>query len=286
MNSIEALLQEKGLEFKPSGHDFLIKCLNPDHEDNNPSLRIDRISGIGHCFACGFSLNLFTYYNKTPNVLNIKLEEVRNKLTHILYLLEGIQLPTNIEHMNDAYRGISADTIKKFGFFTTTDRMPDGTDLSEFILVPLYDANKLVALIGRHKVTDGKPKYKFWPRKATIPIFPPLTVKNNSVILVEGMFDALYLYDNGLENVLCCFGTDSFVSRFNEYEASFKISGVTKFHILFDGDKGGRTGANKTKTFLEKHGYLAEIIELDDGLDPTDLDIEQLFEIKKYINGN
>ena len=285
MNSVESLLAENNLQFTPAGQDYLIKCLNPEHDDNNPSLRIDRISGVGHCFACGFSLNIFNYYNKTPNVLNIKLEEIKQKISKILYEMHGIQLPSQVELIKTGLRGISAETIKEFGFFTTTEKMPDGTDLSEYILVPLYDSGKLMALIGRHKVPDGKPKYKFWPRKAIIPIFPKLSVENNSIVLVEGMFDALFLYDNGIKNVFCCFGTDTFMSRFREYEATFKISNISKFYIMFDGDKAGNSAAAKIQSFLEKHGYLAEIIELGEGLDPTDLDLDQLQETKKYING-
>lgn len=285
MNSVEALLNEQSIRFQPSGHDYLIQCLNPEHDDKNPSLRIDKVSGIGHCFACGFSLNIFTYYNKTPNVLNIKLEEVKDKIKRIMYEMHGINIPSDAVYIKEELRGISAETIQKFKFFTVENKLVDGTDLSEYILVPLYDAGKLMALIGRHKLQDGKPKYKFWPRKAIIPIFPDLYVENNSLVIVEGMFDALYLWDNGLKNVHCCFGTDSFISRFRDFEASFKVAGVSKFFIMFDGDAAGRSSAEKTKTFLEKHGYLAEVIELGDGIDPSDLDYEQVQETIKYVNG-
>ena len=47
---VEELLQEKNLDFKVSGRDYLVKCLNPEHEDTNPSMRIDNITGIFHCF--------------------------------------------------------------------------------------------------------------------------------------------------------------------------------------------------------------------------------------------
>jgi hypothetical protein len=44
--SVEALLIEKGISFTSSGKDYLIKCLNPDHDDSNPSLRVDKINGV------------------------------------------------------------------------------------------------------------------------------------------------------------------------------------------------------------------------------------------------
>ena len=44
----QELLQEKNLDFKLSGRDLLVKCLNPEHEDTNPSMRIDNVTGIFH----------------------------------------------------------------------------------------------------------------------------------------------------------------------------------------------------------------------------------------------
>ena len=53
------ILQERKLEFKVSGRDYLVRCLNPEHEDRNPSMRIDNITGIFNCFSCGYKGNLF-----------------------------------------------------------------------------------------------------------------------------------------------------------------------------------------------------------------------------------
>ena len=40
------ILQERRVEFKSSGQDYLVRCLNPEHEDKHPSMRIDTITGI------------------------------------------------------------------------------------------------------------------------------------------------------------------------------------------------------------------------------------------------
>ena len=52
------LINKNSLAFSVSGRDYLIKCLNPDHEDSNPSFRVDKVSGVAHCFSCGFKTNL------------------------------------------------------------------------------------------------------------------------------------------------------------------------------------------------------------------------------------
>ena len=58
----EELLQSKGIQYQVSGKDAKIHCLNPEHDDTNPSMRVDRITGIFHCFSCGYKGNLFTYF--------------------------------------------------------------------------------------------------------------------------------------------------------------------------------------------------------------------------------
>ena len=44
--TVEELLQSKDVYFIPKGADALVRCLNPDHDDRNPSMRIDRITGV------------------------------------------------------------------------------------------------------------------------------------------------------------------------------------------------------------------------------------------------
>ena len=73
---VEELLQEKRLDFKVSGRDYLVKCLSPDHEDTNPSMRIDNITGIYHCFSCGFRVNIFKHFGAVANYLEIKRQKL------------------------------------------------------------------------------------------------------------------------------------------------------------------------------------------------------------------
>jgi len=41
--TVEELLKSKDVYFIPKGADALVRCLNPEHDDRNPSMRIDRI---------------------------------------------------------------------------------------------------------------------------------------------------------------------------------------------------------------------------------------------------
>ena len=69
---VDELLTAQGIEFRHSGKDYLIRCLSPDHEDRNPSLRIDKTTGIFNCLSCGYSGNLFNHFGEKPYWLQIR----------------------------------------------------------------------------------------------------------------------------------------------------------------------------------------------------------------------
>jgi len=70
----------------------------------------------------------------------------------------------------------------------------------------------------------------------------------NRIILVEGIFDALNLWDKGLKNAVCCFGTQSvdWVKL-----SILKMQGATAVDIMFDGDEAGQLAATKVEGICE-----------------------------------
>ena len=73
--NVEELLNEKEIYFVPKGKDFLVRCISPDHDDGNPSMRIDQITGIFQCFSCGFKGNIFYHFGEKANQLQLKREQ-------------------------------------------------------------------------------------------------------------------------------------------------------------------------------------------------------------------
>ena len=48
--------------------EVLIRCLNPNHDDRNPSMYIgDDVNHIAHCRSCGASYNIFHINNLVNN---------------------------------------------------------------------------------------------------------------------------------------------------------------------------------------------------------------------------
>ena len=78
--NVEDLLLQKGVPYIPKGKDFVVKCLNPEHEDRNPSMRIDQIDGRFNCFSCDFKGNLFTFFGEKFGGLQLKRDLLTKKI--------------------------------------------------------------------------------------------------------------------------------------------------------------------------------------------------------------
>jgi len=275
------LIQKNGLEYKVSGRDYLIRCLNPEHPDTNPSFRVDRVSGIAHCFSCGFKTNIFKYYGVFSNPIPIKIAKLKEKLEELKTMSTGLELPVGATAYTKTFRGISAQTLKRFEAFYTHQV----EKLVDRIIFPIKDiTGKTQVYVARHMLSNGNPRYVNYPSKVQIPVFPPQVPQGgHSLVLVEGIFDMLNLYDKGLQNVVCTFGTNTLQNETKLKLLPFKAQGITHIYILFDGDEAGEKAAQVMKPLIEACEFIVEIITLPDGTDPGELDQENVDSIKEYI---
>jgi DNA primase len=276
------LLQKNDLQFTVSGRDYLIKCLNPDHNDSNPSFRVDKVTGVAHCFACGFKTNLFKYYGVFTNLVPMKIMALKEKLDALKKFGQELELPQGYTPWTKQFRGVSPATLKQFGAFYTNQV----EKLQDRIIFPIKDiTQKTVVYVGRHTMSAGNPRYINYPQGVKIPLFPAhLPGGYSSMVIVEGMFDMLNLYDNGCENVVCAFGTKTLQNDTKQKLLPFRAQGITHIYLLFDGDEAGKSAARDLKPLLETEGFIVEIVELPDGTDPGDLDAENVRSIAEYVN--
>lgn len=278
--AVKDLLKLKHIPFNISGKDYLIKCLNPEHTDTNPSCRVDKITGVTHCFSCGFKTNLFKFYGILTNNTSVRIAKLKEKLRVLSELSLGVPLPEGHKPWTTKFRGISVETLKHFGAFST-DKEPD---LEDRIVFPISDiTGKTVVFQGRHALSDGQPKYVFFPKERPVPLYPSmLSNKSTSIVLVEGIFDLLNLYDKGMRNVVCTFGTSKLYKDTADKLLAYKVMGVEKIFILYDGDTAGREAAAKLKPLIEEANYIVEVINLPDGDDPGNLNQEYVDSLIEY----
>jgi DNA primase len=274
------LLKEKNVAFSISGRDYVTSCFNPDHNDSNPSFRIDRTTGIAHCFSCGFKTNIFKYYGLLTNNVSVRIAKLKEKLNALKESTDGLAPLDGAKPINHSFRGISAQTLRHFGAFETTqvEKMQDR------IVFPITDVrNKTVCYVGRHSMSQGNPRYVNYPSGVTIPLFPARFDEHyKTIVLVEGIFDMLNCYDKGLKNTVCTFGTSKLRNDVKDKMLSYKIMGVEKVFILYDGDQAGREAAKEIKPLLEEVGFITEIIDLPEGQDPGELSQEDVTSLIEY----
>lgn len=274
------LLISKGNNVRVSGRDYVITCLNPEHDDSNPSLRVDQVTGIYNCPSCGFKGNIFKYYNIFSNSVLLKITILKEKIAKVKTMTTGLDFPVCTPYTR-SFRGISAETLKYFEAFTTTsiERLEDR------ICFPIRNVlGKIQVFVGRHLLSNANPRYLNYPAHSQVPMFPPTLPKNStSMILVEGIFDMLNLYDNGVTNSVCVFGTQTLLSDTANKLLPYKVQGVTKIYILFDGDLPGTKAATQLKPLLEKCEFTVEILYLEDDKDPGILNKEEIDSINSYI---
>jgi len=271
----EEVLSDKHVQFSSQGGDLVVKCLNPEHEDGTPSMRIDKITGAFHCFSCGFKGSIFKHFGLVNDLKDVRIQNVKKKISKLL--AADISMPIGAVPFIDSYRDISAETLIRFEAFTHKD-------FEHRIVFPIRDIlGEIIIFIGRHMHSNVNPKYMLTPPKASPPLFPSKPkMLQGSIILVEGIFDMLNLQDKGLPNTVCAFGTQTLLKSWEEKLDPFKLQGLNKVYILFDGDTAGQTAANKLEKEINKE-YLTEVITLPDGVDPGDLSEEDVMALRELV---
>ena len=276
----EELLREKKIDYRISGRDAVISCLNPEHDDSNPSMRVDKVTGIFNCFSCGYKGNLFTYFGAPASPLEVRMHRIKEKVNKVKSETVGIQLPKDrVPWKGGGIRNISEETLAIWGAFTWN--VPQ---FENRIIFPIRDIRgKTVALIGRSLDDFNMNKYFIYPNGAEMP-FCPAKIKpiQNRVILVEGIFDALNLWDKGLKNTVCCFGTQ----QVNWVKLSLlKLQGVSGVDIMFDGDEAGVKAGEMAKGLAEQLEMSARVVKLRDNIDPGNLTKPEIERLKEKLYG-
>jgi DNA primase len=267
MLTVEEILLKGGIEIdREDGNDFVIHCLNPDHADSNPSLRVDRDSGLFHCFACGFGGNRNTLLKNlgielTPQDFDeLRIADLRNRAALSRYFEDLVQ-PKTIERLPGAaitepFRGVAPEILAKIGIIRNR-RMGR-------ILIPIEIGGHLRGYTMR-ALFGQKPKYIHSSDvKFSELLFPYDFIERQGIhkpiFLVEGPFDALGLINIG-HLALCIFGVDSWSDKKLELLINLQPSKVI---ILFDNDEAGFDGRIKLakvtaklfKTYIASSGSM------------------------------
>ena len=242
--NVEDLLVSKKIPYIPKGKDFVVSCLNPEHPDRNPSMRIDQVTGIFNCFSCEYKGNLFTHFGERVNKMDVARASLKKKIADAVFDSVGLQFPENAASYAGNWRNIRPETYSKFGAFIHISK-----EFAGRLNFPIYDrTGRIVAFHGRAQ-TDLQPKYLTSPPGAKLPLYPVVEPINGTVILVEGIFDMLNLHDKGLTNAMCCFGVKNVDT---EKLSILSMQGIDTIITFLDNDEAGQSGAEKIRSACEE----------------------------------
>ncbi len=175
-------------------------------------------------------------------------------------------------HMYLRERGIQEETAKNFGvgFF------PGRGSMTGRVVIPIEnERGELVAYAGR-SIDGADPKYKLpngFVKSAVL--FNFHRVSGDEVIVVEGFFDCLKVWQSGSHNVIALMGS-SLSDRQRELLTHFK-----KIILFLDGDEAGRGAASEIAGQLI-HSHFVRVIELDAGRQPDQLSSEELQHLLQF----
>lgn len=212
MSEIKEILESAGLVLKDFGTHF--RCKAPFRDSTNPtSLSIRKTTGEWHDFGSGTG-GQFPDLLKLIGVSGSDFKPIERNFAEEPLDAEKSFNPAIVKELCKDYsywvgRGISEATVKEFG---------GGVDLQWKLknryVFPVYNGHKkIVGLFGRDLTGNPKvPKYKILGKKKEFrwPLFlnHSIVQESGTAILVESPACILKLWDAGIKNGVCLFGTE------------------------------------------------------------------------------
>lgn len=173
-------------------------------------------------------------------------------------------------------RGLSQQTIEEFELGYCSKGLLKGR-----IAIPIHnESGELLAYAGRSIETtqDSGFKYRF-PHgfKKSLVLYNLHRARNfinGKLILVEGFFAAMNLWQAGYRNVVACMG--SFLSKAQNDLILKTVGNKGQVVLLFDEDESGRKGRSIANNCLKNQVNTKMVVFDKEGLEPDNLSPEEL----------
>jgi DNA primase len=259
------------------------QCLNPQHRDNNPSMRVDaRYPHFFKCWACGYTGTL-SNIAKQYGIEVDKTFSIPDKLhkSPILPNLENLVL----RDWTESYRGFTKEHWNYFGAKKWYDYIwnlekNEWELFAERLWLPIYMHGSLISYTGRRLDDLDFIRYKNFEGGFISEILYPydLMIPGNPIVLVEGPLDAIKFNLYQIPT-LCIFG----VGNWSQYKLRLLLQKApSTIWLCMDGDERGQEAQKMLKNKLKLYGDIQDI-KLAEGCDPFDLIPELTLHLRDQI---
>lgn len=277
-------LFSKGIDIKKPFH-----CLNPLHNDRNPSMSYFAKGKNVHCFSCGESYDIFNLvgmdyslisfleqYNKVCEIFGIENSDETRVVSINSSKKEDFEdiMKSSVPYPEYLLRrGISKESCDKYNLFEKDGR----------VYFPIYFDNVCCGWSGRAVSDDIKPKYK--NSTGTLEVWNNHYLfengENTNIYVTEGIIDAICIEQLGFKAVALCGSTNTqkLVSICEESEFS------TSWNFILCGDPDA-AGEKMNLELLEKlseKGIASKIFYKNNGKDIADLYLEDKDNLKNLL---
>ena len=302
---VEQLLLTHGIKYQKKGNVIKCLCPNPSHDDRHiGSFSFDTIKGVGHCFACGCSVNIFSFNKMLGEKLEYKgdvnyefTKSLKPKKEEVVYtkpIVYGkLYNPFYDNKIMDFLHGIgwSDEFIEEKGvkycrycemigenIANDIDEKP--TVMENRICIPIYKDGKLVNYECR--TFDNNPiKVKYVKSCSSNLLYNLENVDLEKPVILTESIKNLGKAWTVTKNVISSFGNQLTPIKME------LLNRIPKLTVFLDNDDGGLTMAKKLKenyngelraTFCPKFYKNGSEIK---GFDMNDCTLQ---EIQEYIN--
>jgi len=257
----------------PSSQSAEVNVTCPFHDDNHPSMSINKEEGVWYCHACrigGGPAHFYARLKGIPYRDAVQIvsemiengdptipEEVVDEMASLLHDEEGEQALSWLKA-----RGISDEVIEayKLGVRGTRIAIPVRDMAGRIVNVRLHSwtgqKGKVISWKGEEGQDFGKPR-----------LFPVDQLSNDTILLVEGELDALAAISAGVPAIS---GTGGAQTWRSEWTSCLKYKNVI---VCYDNDEVGHQGGIRVCRALLAAGCKPRFFFVDKeaGKDVTDL---------------